>query len=231
MVELVDTLVLGTSAVRRNSSSLFASTNWVSAETRFMNTTLAYYDHNAQRYFDRTHARLDLDALREFTSRLPAGGKVLDAGCGTGRDLQFFHRHGFAAEGVDGSEKMVTFARETSGCKVWQADLMLLSVPKEHYDGIWAHRSFLHLPPNGCLRVMGSFFATIKSGGHLFMSIEEGSGETEDRTDDPQGPSRKIYRYGEDDFASLLRQSGFQVLSQGRGLKEKSRLAFMTRRL
>lgn len=194
-------------------------------------STVAYYNHNQKRYFERTHARLDQAALQEFCSRLPPGGRILDAGCGTGRDLRFFNRSGFLAEGFDASDEMVTMARQQSGCKVWQADMMLMSLPKENYDGIWAHGLLSHLPAPGCQRAMASFFASMKKGGTLFVSIREGEGNGEDREDDPSGPARMIYRYRADDFASLIRQSGFQVQVQGRNPLRPEVLAYIAKRI
>jgi SAM-dependent methyltransferase len=194
-------------------------------------STIAYYDHNQKRYFERTHGRLDQAALDEFCSRIPPGGTVLDAGCGTGRDLRYFNRRGFQAEGFDASAEMVALARTQSGCRVWQADLMLLSLPKESYDAIWSHGVLSHLPAPGCQRATASFFAALKPGGVLFVSIQEGEGSTEDRTDDPSGPARTIHRYRSDDFASLLRQSGFRVLAQGKNPARPDLLAFIAKRI
>jgi len=194
-------------------------------------STIAYYDHNQKRYFERTHGRLDQAALHEFCSRVPQGGRILDAGCGTGRDLRYFNRLGFQAEGFDASGEMVALARAQSGCRVWQADLMLLSLAKESHDAVWAHGVLSHLPAPGCQRAMASFFATLKTGGMLFVSINEGEGSSEDRTDDPSGPARTIYRYRSDDFASLLRQSGFQVVAQGKSATRPELLAYIAKRI
>ncbi len=194
-------------------------------------STIRYYDHNQKKYFERTHARIDQSALQEFCSDLPKGGLVLDAGCGTGRDLRYFNRLGFQAEGFDASNEMVSIARAQSGCRVWQADLMLLSLPKENYDGVWAHGVLSHLPAPGCQRAMASFFAAMKPGGTLFVSIAEGEGNSEDRTDDPTGPARMIYRYRSDDFASLIRQSGFRVIAQGRNPSRPELLAYIAKRI
>ena len=48
--------------------------------------TVRYYDKNAAAYFDET-AHLDMsDLRRRFTDLLPEGARILDAGCGSGRD-------------------------------------------------------------------------------------------------------------------------------------------------
>jgi 2-polyprenyl-3-methyl-5-hydroxy-6-metoxy-1,4-benzoquinol methylase len=193
--------------------------------------TIAYYDQNQKRYFERTHHQMDLSALQEFAMRIHPGGRILDAGCGTGRDLRWFNRMGFAAEGFDASSEMVSLAQAQSGCRVWQSDLMLTTLSKESYDGIWARHLLSHLPASGCQRAMGTFFAALKSGRILFVSAVEGEGSYEDRKDDPSGPARTLFRYRSDDFSSLLRQSGFQILVQGRNPAHPDVLAWIARRL
>lgn len=193
--------------------------------------TLDYYEHNGPRYQERTALRLDLAALREFCGRLPAGGRVLDAACGAGRDLRYLKEAGFRAEGFDASPAMVELARRHSGANVWRADMLLLSLPRESYDGIWANRALIHLPPAGCQRVMASFFSALRPGGILFVSIEAGEGELRDRADDPSGPARWIYRYRMEDFASLLRQSGFQPLLVGAQVGAPERVGLLSRRI
>lgn len=188
--------------------------------------TLEYYEKNSQAYFSRTFTNLDGDAIREFTSRIPAGGKVLDAGCGSGRDLTAIHQLGFEVEGVDGSETLLSLARkelENTGIRLWKADFLFLSLEKDRYEGVWANQILIHLPPEGCQRMMATFFLALKKGGVLFVSFEEGTGMVEDRTDDAEGPARAIYRYSVDDVSSLVRQSGFQILMVGRRIDPQAR--------
>ncbi len=193
--------------------------------------TLDYYERNAEPYSARTRRRVDRDALQEFCRHLPPAARVLDAGCGSGRDLREFLERGFLAEGFDGSARMAALATAHSGVPVRTRNLLLMSEPKEAYDGVWCHRTLLHLPPNGVQRVMNGFFACLKPRGVLFVSMEEGSGVHEDRTDDPSGPARHFHRYPADEVASLLRQSGFQALSQGRTQGTPPTVAWIARRI
>ena len=52
--------------------------------------SIGYYDKNAKDFHDRTiHA--DVQELYEkFLEHLPLHGRILDAGCGVGRDAKFF---------------------------------------------------------------------------------------------------------------------------------------------
>jgi len=154
---------------------------------------------------------LETDALGQFTKHLIVGSRILDAGCGVGHHLRYFLDHGFQAEGFDGSPEVLKLAQQTlrpwldsSQLKLWKADFRLLSLPKEHYDGIWANRVLIHLPPPGCQRVMQAFFSALKPGGILFVSFEA-KGET-NNSQFPQETSQKN--------SSAISQASTQETSQ-----------------
>lgn len=176
-----------------------------------------YYDHNAEAYARRTLHDLDRDALERFTRLLQPGARILDAGCGAGRDLKYFRHQGFEARGCDFSSRLAQIASRESGAPVQVTDLRLLSIPRGELDGIWAHRSLVHLPSDGCRRVMAAFFAALKPSGVLFLSMDEGEGTREDRADDRSGPPRVFHLFSPDDIGSLIRQHGFRILETGRG--------------
>ena len=53
-------------------------------------TTLSWYKKNAPLYAEETKNSLVYDALGEFLSRVEEKGRILDLGCGSGRDSFFF---------------------------------------------------------------------------------------------------------------------------------------------
>ena len=68
--------------------------------------TIGYYDANAASYVAET-ADVEFGPLqREFARRLPEGGRVLDLGCGSGRDSLAFLRAGLEVDAVDGSAQL-----------------------------------------------------------------------------------------------------------------------------
>lgn len=199
-------------------------------------SSLPYYEANARAYAERSAAELPLSALREFSSLLPPGAHLLDAGCGAGRDLRWFATRGFAVEGFDGSEALLEIARAqaSQARRIWRADFQLLKLEREIYDGVWAHRSLLHLPPVGVQRVLQQLFGSMRKGGVLGLAMEEGEGEREDRTDSPlgdAGPSRKIFQYPHAEMASLIRQNGFTMLKEGHDLLRPERRFYLARRM
>ena len=59
-----------------------------------MTDSISYYNGNADDFFERT-SEVNIGSLYDlFIPRVPAGGKILDAGCGSGRDAKHFVRGG-----------------------------------------------------------------------------------------------------------------------------------------
>ena len=53
------------------------------------NQTIQYYDQNAADFVENTR-NVDFHVMQdEFIEGLPAGAKILDLGCGSGRDTKF----------------------------------------------------------------------------------------------------------------------------------------------
>jgi SAM-dependent methyltransferase len=92
------------------------------------------YAHRYATRFDELAASgQDTHGEAELVTRLvPAGARVLDAGCGTGRVAQRLHELGYDAIGVDFDEAMIEVALERSPDITWHvADLALLDLGVE----------------------------------------------------------------------------------------------------
>lgn len=138
--------------------------------------TLHYYENHAQDFFDGT-VNVDMTSLYEaFTQHLPHGARVLDAGCGSGRDAKAFHEMGYQVDAFDASSAMVELARQHIGLPV---QLMTFSEidSKAQYDGIWCCASLLHVPSSGLPAVMQKLADALKPGGVWYVSFKYGNGE------------------------------------------------------
>lgn len=138
--------------------------------------TLHYYQNHAQDFFDGT-INVDMTPLYEaFTQHLPHGARVLDAGCGSGRDAKAFHEMGYQVDAFDASSAMVELARQHTGLPV---KLMSFSEidGKAQYDGIWCCASLLHVPSSELPAVMQKLADALKPGGVWYVSFKYGNGE------------------------------------------------------
>ncbi|MBQ9562209.1 MAG: class I SAM-dependent methyltransferase [Lachnospiraceae bacterium] len=135
--------------------------------------TLAYYAENAEAFAQGT-VSADMQAKREeFLREIPAGGRILDFGCGSGRDAKAFLEMGYAVDASDGSEELCEYARAYTGIDVRCSRFEELCA-QEAYDGIWACSSILHLPREELRKVMERIRDALVPGGVLYSSFRFG---------------------------------------------------------
>lgn len=140
--------------------------------------TLKYYQDNAQIFFDGT-VNVDMSSLYEtFTKHLAPGARVLDAGCGSGRDAKAFLEMGYQVEAFDASSAMVELAREHTGLPVQVMTFADVDW-QEEFDGIWCCASLLHVPAVELPGVMRKLADALKPGGVWYVSFKYGDGERE----------------------------------------------------
>ena len=146
-----------------------------------MNGTINYYDKHASQYFERT-SQVDLVALyTEFLKYIPEGGRIMDLGCGSGRDVKWFREHDYDAYGLDASEELVKIARNQFDIPV-EVGLIEEWVTDEVFDGIWCCASLMHLDDMSFDKFLSNLRCNLRLGGALFISVKEGidSGVSED---------------------------------------------------
>lgn len=141
-------------------------------------TTLEFYNQNAESFFNDT-IQVDMCELyRPFVELLKPKGRILDAGCGSGRDAKAFLEMSFQVDAMDASAEMVKLAREYTGLPVKHQ--MFESIDEiQAYDGIWACASLLHLTEAELPSVFTQLTNSLKSGGVWYMSFKYGSGQRE----------------------------------------------------
>ena len=141
--------------------------------------TLRHYDENADDFWEGTRDHDVNQNRNELLKHLGGHGpyRILDFGCGPGRDLKAFRELGHEAIGLDGSERFVQMARKYSGCEVWQQDFLNLQLPSEYFDGIFANAALFHVPSQELPRVLKQLWAALKAHGVLFSSNPRGKNE------------------------------------------------------
>ncbi len=139
-------------------------------------TTLNYYESHAEEFFDSTRFVDFHETQEHFLEKLPASGKILDFGCGAGRDTKCFMERGFNVDAVDGSEKLCELASEYTGIKVRRMLFQELDAI-EVYDGIWACSSILHLSKTELKDVLRKMRNALKKDGIIYTSFKYGQFE------------------------------------------------------
>lgn len=140
--------------------------------------SIGYYNRNAERFAADTGA-LDMSALHErFLRYVPPDGRILDAGCGVGRDALAFAQRGYPVVAFDASPEMVRLASERVAGRVEVLQMGFAEVEwHEEFDGVWACASLLHVRASDLPVVLRRLRASLRPGGALYMSFKYGSGE------------------------------------------------------
>jgi SAM-dependent methyltransferase len=141
--------------------------------------TLGHYNQHAQSFWEGTRAHDVSQNRAALLEHLGAKGpyRILDFGCGPGRDLMAFSELGHEVIGLEGAERFVELARKNSGCAVWRQDFLALQLPPECFDGIFANASLFHVPSQELPRVLKELYATLKPNGVLLSTNPRGKNE------------------------------------------------------
>ncbi len=162
------------------------------------NITLTYYNRKAEAYVKDTRD-VDFSAIqKKFASLLMNGsdqdlnlnadspertkGRILDLGCGSGRDSKAFLEMGFDVVPIDGSQKLAELAARYLNRPVTCATFQEYE-PEGMFDGIWACATLLHLSYDDIRMVMKKYTSVLKDGGYFYASFKYGtfSGERNGR--------------------------------------------------
>ena len=149
--------------------------------------------------------------LKKFTSML-IGKKILDFGCGNGRDLKFFEENGFDATGVDYSDDLIKIARQRCKSEIIKMNfLQSLKFKDGSFDGIWASASLLHVPKENLRFVLSEIGRILKPEGVLFVSFKEGDGQGIIKDD--FGNEKRFFSFFDiDEIVQILTKNGFGVI-------------------
>lgn len=161
-------------------------------------STIDYYNTHATQFADSTFA-VDMESLYQpFLVLLPANARILDVGCGSGRDSLAFKNKGYEVVAMDYSEELVKKATELTGIAVCHQSFYDID-ESEAYDGIWACASLLHCERERLVEVLQKLVAALKPGGVVYMSFKYGDS-------DRQKDGRYFTDLNEEQAAALLGQ-------------------------
>lgn len=170
-----------------------------------MSDTINYYDKHAGEYFNST-VNVDFDHLRrKFVSFLPEHARIIDIGCGSGRDVKAFCDMGYDAIGFDASKGLATEAEKQLGIEVQVGD-MTTWIADEPFDGIWCCAALLHLHEEEANAFLQNLRFNLKPGGILFLSVKDG---IETGLDEK---GRYMHNYTKQELRKKLATAGLEIL-------------------
>lgn len=135
----------------------------------------------------------DIDKAFELAGN-PHEPKVVEIGCGDGRDAKEIYARTPNYVGFDISEELIKLAQvHVPGAKFEVADAASYTFPPET-DIIFAFASLLHLNQNEVKKVMRNAFFSLKPRGIIYISLKQAPGYESRIKKDHYG-TRRFYFY------------------------------------
>lgn len=169
-----------------------------------------YAPGTASRYAGVRSAAADL-----FHVAFNPGSRILDVGCGSGRDLQALVDGGFVGLGVDASEEMLREARKLHPAladRLSRDSLPTLSsIADASLDGVLCWAVLMHVPEEQFFDTVFNLRRVLKDDGRLLISTpREGPAVDSATRRDPEG--RLFNGITPENFHFLLEKVGFRRL-------------------
>ncbi|MGL5575568.1 MAG: class I SAM-dependent methyltransferase [Sarcina sp.] len=138
--------------------------------------TLKYYNENAQQFKADT-INVEFEEKRNILlNYLKNGNKILDLGCGSGRDSKAFIEKGYKVVAIDGSEEICKIASKEIGSKAICQKFSEIDYNQE-FDGVWACASLLHVEYEELSNVFAKVIKAMKIDGYFYASFKYGEFE------------------------------------------------------
>jgi len=181
--------------------------------TQFVLQTIDAYERSAKeciaRWNKRRHHRPPL--LAEWLACLPADARLLDLGCGGGKDAGDLVQRGYRVVGLDRTSALLSAGRRRyRSLPLIRADLRQPPFHAMSFDGLWAAASLMHLPKPVARRILTDLSRLIRPGGLFAATVTYG---VKSRiVTDGWAPGRYFARWKKDEFARAVRRAGWSIL-------------------
>ncbi len=166
-----------------------------------------YYHKQFHAYFDNTFSIDPSGFLSGFVGHLNPGARVLDVGCGSGRDLGWLKEQGFCPTGFERSPGLAALAEKHTGCPVIQGDFTDYDFSRLSADGIVLSGAFVHLDRQQLAPVFKNVLGALNPGGHVFLSLKQGQGTLTARD------GRRFTLWQDTELRPVFKDTGVHVIA------------------
>jgi len=140
--------------------------------------------------------------------------RILDIGCGNGKDTYYLSQQKAIPIGIDNSRGMLMEAKKRVLENVLcQMDMRNLGFSNRVFDGVWANGCIYHVPKSDLVHVLNEVKRILKPSGIFSFNAKIGTGEKlEDNPRSFAGGSRFYAYYTIKEMKNSLRRVDFDVL-------------------
>jgi SAM-dependent methyltransferase len=178
-------------------------------------TTIKYYTTHVKDLVRRYESADVKDLHTLLTDSFPPGARLLELGCGSGRDAAFMLENGFDITASDGIQEMVDAA---GACHPALAGrLRCIRLPEDLtpalgvFDGVYAVATLMHLTRPDIQEVFSRIHRILVPDGRLFFSVPLHRDDV--ATDEFDAKGRRFTALTHAEWTGLCRRAGFDILT------------------
>ena len=180
-------------------------------KTKYNNLVQSGYDSCAEKYM-QTRRDNSEPSLRYVFDRIPKGGSILDAGCGSGIPIAKLLSDNYQVTGIDISPKQIALSRKNvPNAQFICGDFLKYEFKNDTYDAIVCLYALFHVDRKWHQKILTHFYNWLKPGGILFISLSENDeeGYTEN---DFFGTTMFWSNWGIETYRTILKDIGFTIV-------------------
>lgn len=173
------------------------------------------YEATASAFADNVANLAPIESIEKLMSVMIPNPRILDIGCGSGRDAKIFQSMGAEVIGIDFCANLLEIAKAHAPQVDFQLmDIEELDFPLETFDAVWAACSLLHLPKSALPGVIQRIHAILEEDGYFYLTLKKGADEILELDERYEGKPQKFWAYYEqDEIKKILQDAQFAVLS------------------
>ena len=174
------------------------------------------YDQIAADYAVKNAAMVPavLQSAERFITQLPALSRILDAGCGHGRETAWFANQGYRPYAYDLSAGMLKETGKIVKVPLIQGNMLRMPFSCNAFTALWCNAAFLHIPKSQTHTCLEEFRRILVSNGLLYLALQAGSGEVWETHSYGLEMARFFARYSFAEGVDMLQSAGYEILTQ-----------------
>lgn len=175
--------------------------------------TISYYEENANSLVNRYESADVSNVQQLLLQTFNEKSKLLEIGCGSGRDASFMTKNDFDVTAIDGSKNMIDEAKkihpelsEKLYHKTLPSDLEL----SQAFDGIYSIATLMHLSKIDLENAMSKIYDLLNQNGKFLLSVSLFRDDINENCFDDKGRFFLVLSY--DEWINFLESIGFKIL-------------------
>jgi SAM-dependent methyltransferase len=172
-----------------------------------------YYEKNADKLVPR-YESADMSDLNRYRNHFPSNGKLLDIGCGSGRDAAYFFSKGYDVIAIDASTTMIKHAIQKhpelrNRIKSSQFPFPNINIFKEKFDIIICVAVMMHIQDHNLFECIYQLRKLLKPNGLVLISISNHRKNLDDDQRDNKG--RLFIERQPEEYQLMFERFGFTL--------------------